>query len=87
MSIRGLLVDPKPNSPYYNSIWIVWQTLTIITEEILGAKGLTLSEKDLSFEKCWKLLMKQVEAWRIILQSHCTIFFLNYWLKKIRFQY
>ena len=41
----------------------------IITEEILGVKGLTLSDKSLSFEKCWKLLMKQGEAWRISLQS------------------
>ena len=36
--------------------------LTIITEEILGVKGLTLPGKSLSFEKCLKLLMKQGEA-------------------------
>ena len=54
----------------------------IITEEILGVKGLTLSDKSLSFEKCWKLLMKQGEAWRIILQSHCTIFFFKFLVEK-----
>ena len=79
MSIRKLLGDPKPNSPIYatcNIIGIVWQTLKRITKEILGVKELTLADKSLSFEKCWKLLMKQG-----------VHFFLKYWLKKIRFCY
>ena len=46
-SIRGLLVDPIPNSPYY-VIRILWQSerkiifLPFITIEILGVKELTI---------------------------------------------
>ena len=40
-SIRGLLVDPIPNSLYY-VIRILWQSVRKITIEILGVKELTI---------------------------------------------
>ena len=38
--IRGLLVDPTPNSQT-NITRTIWQTVRRITNEILGVKGLT----------------------------------------------
>ena len=37
--IIGLLIDLIPNSPHYNIMRIVWQTVRRITNEILGVKG------------------------------------------------
>ena len=51
MSSRGLLVDPKPNSLHLHH-GNCEQTLKRINKEILGVKGLTLTDKSLSFEKC-----------------------------------
>ena len=39
ISIIGLLIDLIPNSPHYNIMRIVWQTVRRITNEILGVKG------------------------------------------------
>ena len=39
ISIIGLLIDLIPNSPHFNIMRIVWQTVRRITNEILGVKG------------------------------------------------
>ena len=38
--IRGLLVDPIPNSQNLNITRTIWQAVRKITNEILGVKGL-----------------------------------------------